>query len=157
MTHQPIYDLFIDYFDTPVFTKLKNVEDYSIYMCKLNVHLANLTRYLVCIVPKDVFFSGDTQSLKDLKWKVFQTRELSESHTEIRHKHFYKPKQGNVFQTPIEKIGMDGNNTKYRTSENFLRNCEITLLFNPKSLFDYPKNGTFNSALETYYTMVELI
>ena len=148
-----VYNIFVQYFDNPTFTKTKNTSDHTIYMCKLNVHLANATRYLVCIVPRDVFFVGDTQPLSNLKWVSFQTRSLSEPFN-VKLKHGYQAKHQAPFNSKIIETSRDQNEVKYRSLELPL---EISLLITDKLMYDYPSEGRLNGALETYNTIVIII
>lgn len=151
--HQ-LYSDINTYFDNPVFTKIKNTDDYSIYMCKLNIQLGNEYRYLVCIVPRDVFFIGVLQPLSSLQWTVFQTRSLVDAYSDIKSKHTYYPKQGGVFNSVITRKTETKQEVVYTSKEIPV---EISLLINTKNLYDYPPIGTLNSALETYNTVLILV
>ena len=148
-----LYTAFVYYFDNPEFTKIKNLDIYSIYMCKLNVQLANEYRYLVAIVPRDAFFVGTAQELSKLHWSVFQTRSLNETHAIIKKRSSYQPKQDGIFQSVIHRTGISDKETTYKSD---LLPIEISLLTNKNNLYDYPTEGLLNSALETYNTIIVL-
>ncbi len=151
LTNKELYDAFVYYFDNPNFVKVNNTDIYSIYMCKLRVHLANTYRYLVCIVPRDVFFINTTRKQGDLHWVVFQTRSLTEPYPELVARHSYQPKRDNIFNVILKQISTTENETKYISDKLPI---EVSLLANDKNLYDYPKEGPLNSALETFNTIV---
>lgn len=146
-----LYNHLVYYYNNPVFTKIKNTGDYSIYMCKLNVHLANKYRYLVCMVQRDVFFVGETQPLSDIRWQIFQTRSLTDSHPIIKKRHSYHPKSNDILNSSIHQISKNNQETKY-TSANIP--VEISLLSDSNNLYEYPSTGTVKAALETYNTVI---
>jgi hypothetical protein len=163
---QKIYDLFIDYFDNPIFTKMNNsstvntqgtLDKVSVYMCKLNINLANTYRYLVCITDLDAFFIGNEQPLSSLNWKVFQTRALNDNH-DIR-KHSYQPKKVFPYNSNITRTSIPNHNIETETKyiSDIFNNLDITLLPNKDSIYSYPEKGKFNSALETYNTIIILL
>lgn len=145
-----IYDIFINYFDNPLFTKIKDTDDYSIYMCKLNIYLANTHRYLISIVDRDVYFKGNQVRLSKLNWKVFQTRSLVENHN--IEKQTYQPKKIYPFNIEINLSSQDELSCNYECKD--IQNLNITLIKNKNNLYDYPQKGTLNSALETYNAIV---
>ena len=146
-----VYYTIDTYFDSPTFTKTKNTSDYSIWMCKIYTQLSNTNRYLICLVSRDVFFIGDTQPLKNLKWSVFQTRSLSDNHPEILKKHTYRPKQGNIYSSIIELYKSNDSEYEYKSIDLPLT---IALLRDDKSPYNYPDKGTLNAALETYNAII---
>lgn len=148
-----VYQLFQNYFDNPFFFKVKNTDEHSIYMCRLHVHLANSTRYLVCHVPRDVYLPGDRQPLSRLQWIVFQCRSLQASQPLVMGKHGYRPKQGYPYNSSIVRVFADAEQTRYAVDKLPL---EVTLLPDAHNT-EYPPKGTLNAALETYNTVVLFI
>jgi hypothetical protein len=145
--------LFVDYFENPIFTKTDNKDGYSIYYCKLNVHLANAYRYLIVLCKEDVFFIGENVSLDRLNWVVFQTRSLPENKSIKTHS--YSPKHSAPFNSIITMSnGAAEDESVYRCSAYPV---EITLLKSKDNYLVYPPTGRINSALETFNTIVELI
>jgi hypothetical protein len=144
--------LFVDYFENPIFTKTANKDGYSIYYCKINIHLANAYRYLIALCKEDVFFNGENVPLDRLNWVVFQTRSLPENKPLKTHN--YSPKHSAPFNTIITRTSSaDADENVYRCSAYPI---EITLL-KSKDTFIYPPTGRINSALETFNTIIELI
>jgi hypothetical protein len=140
-----VHSVFVQYFDDPLFTKIKDVDNHSIYMCKLTVQLANAYRYLVAITPRDVYFKGKELPLSHIKWTVFQTRELNVKHP-IRT-HTYTPKQGHPYNFII-----------YRSKDDENYKCDsLPVTVNLLGDDYYPYVGKLNSALETYNTIVILL
>lgn len=145
-----MYSIFIRYFDNPSFTKIKNQNQYSMYMCRIPVQLANSYRYLVCLVKQDVYLTGTQIPLSELKWDVFQTRSLSSIHQGVKGSHHYQPKHGRDYAVSIQRTEIKDEETIYECELGL----QISLLPKKNNLFDYPARGTLNSALETYNTIV---
>jgi len=149
-----VYDVLIEYFDNPTFTKIRDNDNLLIYMCKINVRLIGNNRYLVCMVPRDVYFVGDTLKLSELKWIVFQTREMM-SNFKFENVQSYTPKRNGVFNEIIHVEKRTSDEVKYISNENSVLSClDISLLNNKANVFEYPEKGAFNSALETYNTIL---
>ena len=143
-----IHDVVQRYFENPLFTKTKNVDEYSIYKCPIHLHLTNVYRFLVCIVPRDAFLIGHERALSQLKWTVFQTRELSKP--EQMRKHSYQPKNTGIFKAPIHLKSREDSTIDYLCPQ--IKNVTISLL--KKQGITYPDNGFLNSAFETYQTIL---
>ena len=55
-----MYKLFDTYFERPILTKIKNINNYSMYLIKMHSMLAREFRYLIVFVPKDDYRFGHT-------------------------------------------------------------------------------------------------
>jgi hypothetical protein len=148
-----LYNVINKYFDNPLFVKIKDTGIYSLYVCKLNSSLGNINRYLICITDRDVFFPGYTIFLRDIKWKIFQTRGLTETYPTVKNKHSYFPKQGGIYSSVIRKMSSNNHETRYSSVDI---PAEISLLTDDRNLYDYPDTGMLNSALETYNLLMFL-
>lgn len=152
-TKNSTYKAFVDYFNNPIMTKIKNVRQYSVYMVKIHSMLGTAYRYLIVFVPLDGKHNGFTQSLKDCDWISLQTRTLEDRHDIPSIMHSAKPEH------PLkQKIHMTSQNTEQTeySVDNFPLN--ITLLHTRKNhTFQYSPTGTIVSALETYQTIITFI
>lgn len=154
-----IYSHIQNYFENPLFIKIKNEPDHSVYVCSIHTLLSNIIRYIVCIVPRDVFFIGDTQPLSNLKWVVLQTRTVKRNENEIKElvsapKHRYDPKRGAPFNEFIHRVETTPSVDVYEArSGGVFAPVRISLLKNDVS-DTYPSTGTIISAMETYNTML---
>lgn len=150
-----IYQLFDVYFDSPTMTKTRNnvEQDESVYMARLNIQLANQYRYIIATTKMDAHFIGDEIPLAQLKWHNLQTRALPANHNIRRHS--YDPKKQYPFNAEINRVYHDDHESRYACS--IIPNIEFILLTTKDMMYDYPATGKFNSALETYNTVVRLI
>lgn len=147
-----IYNLFTRYFDNPLMTKLKNVNDYSLYFTKLYCLLATNYRYIIVIVRDDVNEIGHTEYLSDIKWVCIQTREISERH--VIKDHVYTPKKDGLMNQQIRLKELKTDCGMYECSLNIL----ITIL--PKNnvfdKFDFPQTSNLINAIETFRTIITM-
>lgn len=140
-----------------MFTKIKNVDSFSMYVCQLNIQLAHQHRYLIALVPKNVHFSGHTLPFLQLNCTVFQTRKLDEVFHGLRP-HTYQPKNVCPYDQEIVEIKRNDTMVSYKTnnSSTISSTIQIHLLNDSTNQYDYPKLGRLNSALETYNCVIEL-
>lgn len=143
-----MYRTITDYYGNPVFTKIENRDNHSVYMCKVK-SLLNVHRYLIAFVDMDVYFKGHEQSLSNLKWTTFQTRSLKENYNIKPFIH--TPLKGGVYSTHIARVHKDEKQSVYDTTELPVL---ITLLVDEHMMYDYPDTGALNSGLETYNTIL---
>lgn len=144
-----IYKYFCEYFGDPSMIKHKDVENYSMYICKMYCLLNRTCKYVICMVDKNDLRIGDTRSLSSLQWVNLQTRVLDDN---IKVKsHEYHPEAKGPLLARINKI---------ESVEGFCRyDCElpieIILLHTEKNDENvYQSSGSVISALETYNTIV---
>jgi hypothetical protein len=150
MNTNNVYDLLTYYFDNPKFTKIKDENMFSIYMCKTG-SLANMSRYLVAMVQLDVYFIGRECTLDQLRWQVFQTRSIPiDHHLKI---YYYRPKQDKMSNSIIKICKRDEKICEYTCDTLPIK---ITLLNDDNDMYTYPDIGSVNSALETYNTIITM-
>jgi hypothetical protein len=143
-----LYKYIAHYFEQPTMVKMKNLENYSIYMCKINCLLSNQNRYLIAFVNEDQFPLGTKKLLQSLSWKSFQTRTLPEKHDLPIHG--YQPSLNTPLNKPIKFIKTD--NTSFTYSCDYF-SCTVTLLHGGDQN-QYKKEGNILIALETYQTII---
>tara|TARA_B100000686_G_scaffold354994_1_gene468812 strand:+ start:5517 stop:6047 length:531 start_codon:yes stop_codon:yes gene_type:complete len=145
-----IYQLLIDYFKNPVFTKIKNTHYNSIYMAKIRSLLLTEGRYLVVLVPINNNPLGSKKPLRNLKWESFQTRTLEGRYNILTHE--YESKSDDKFNIPINITKRDKEISTYKCDE---LNITVSLLHKKENnLYEYPDRGTILAALETYQTII---
>lgn len=143
-----IYKAFDDYFNNPVLSKIKDINDNSMYMAKTVCLLGNESRYIVCFVSLDNLPVGATEKLSNMRWLSLQTRSLSDTY-DIQP-HGYQPKRDGPLSVVIHRTSVTPQASTY--------NCDsfpiIVTLLHKKSESDYQPTGNIISALETYATII---
>ena len=146
-----VYEAFTDYFNNPLLTKIKNVNEYSMYLAKIHAMLGNAFRYLIVFVSEDINPVGHTQQLKDCEWISFQTRTLPDQHD--LKSHTYRVEKKPPLDQKISVVTRSETHSKY-SCETFP--IEITLLHTRKNnTYQYQPTGTIVSALETFQTIIK--
>lgn len=149
-TYEPIYKLFVDYFNNPLMTKIKNDNNLSMYLTKTYCLTATSCRYIIVFVPLDYNKFGSQQELKDLKWVSLQTRTL-ESKFNV-NTHGYTPQEKGPLTAKIVKVNTTKDASIYRCETYPLT---VALLHNDKKTADsYQPKGNIIIALETWETII---
>lgn len=149
---EQLYKSFDDYFNHPIMTKIKNINGYSMYMCKTYCLLSNECRYIIVFVKQDDRQLQSREKLSNLFWESLQTRTLPDQYN--LNSHGYQPKKLGDLNVPIHRESV--------TKECSVYNCDsldiiVTLLHNEKyTSYDYQQHGNVIAALETYNTIITL-
>tara|TARA_Y100000389_G_scaffold20907_1_gene17964 strand:+ start:4970 stop:5470 length:501 start_codon:yes stop_codon:yes gene_type:complete len=153
-TYEPIkeevYTLFVNYFNNPDLIKIKDVDNYSMYMVKTPCLLTNDYRYIIIMVSKDDNKIGNLKKMSDLYWISLQTRTLNDQHNIPIHSYqssLYKP-----LLKKIERISLTKENSVYNCDDFPLRVLMIHRKPNINS--EYHPTGNLISAIETYHTVI---
>ena len=146
-----IYESFANYFDNPIMTKHKDVEKYSMYICKIHCLLNKDSRYVIVFTQKDENKQGFQTKLSDIRWLSFQTRTLSESYPYQRHD--YKPKSSSPYNAVIKSVRKDKSQITYECDE---LNITVVLLIPEKGSHFYQDKGNLAAAFETYNTIISI-
>lgn len=146
-----MYRAFTNYFNNPVLTKIKNVDNFSVYMAKTYCLLNKECRYIVVFVQTDNMSKGARKSLTDMRWISIQTRTLEDKHE--LEPHGYTAKAEGPLMASINRIK--------NTMEASTYSCEdfpiIVTLLNSKNVSGaYQDKGTIVAALETWETIITL-
>lgn len=147
-----LYGYFDDYFNHPILTKIKNVNNLSVYMTKTYCLLTNECRYIVIFTPQDYDPVGKKKELKSLSWVSLQTRTLSDKHDLPPHD--YQPRVIGPLNKKIVRTEKTNVASTYK--------CEglpltVTLLHVKHDTdSEYQQYGNIISALETYHTVITL-
>lgn len=149
VSKKTVYGAFSDFFNNPRMTKLKNTEDYSVYMSKSYCLLNKDCRYLVAFVPLNLMPIKHSEDLLNLEWVSFQTRTLPDKHDLAPH--LYNAKRGGLLDAHIERIDTTDSASTYTCDKLGL---VITLLHTKEGLNQYAPTGSVITALETYQTVI---
>jgi len=146
-----IYKAFVEYFENPTMTKIKDVKTYSMYVAKVYCLLGTQHRYIIVFVPKDNQPLKTQESLEYLRWVSLQTRTLTDNHNIPPQ--MYKARRTKAFMQSIDMVGKQNNNYVYNAE---IFPLQITLLSSKKSeSMEYQPKGVIMTALETYNTIIE--
>jgi len=145
-----MYKAFDNYFNHPIMFKIKNINNYSMYMCKSACLLSNECRYIICFIPEESSAIGNKEQLSNLRWVSFQTRTLSDKHN--LPSHGYNPIKEGPLNVVIIRTSMCAESSTYKCDAFPL----IITLLNKKTESDYQPRGTIIAALETYSTIITL-
>tara|TARA_B100001094_G_C18151225_1_gene783779 strand:- start:227 stop:745 length:519 start_codon:yes stop_codon:yes gene_type:complete len=141
------------YFNHPVMVKIKDVDEFSVYMSKMYCLLSNECRYLVAFISRDNNEVGMRRSLEHLPWNCFQTRTLPDQHDLPPHS--YNPSGYDPLNVTIRRYNVTPENSEY-TADKY--NINLALLHkNNNVINDYQDTGTIIAALETYQTIITFI
>lgn len=143
------YRLFAEYYDDMMLHKIKDDNNFSIYMAKLQCLLLNEQRYLIALVPRDQFPPMYRQSLGRLRWMSLQIRNLEEGYD--LEPQSYQMKRTPDFQRRI-KINVRNSDVTTYTIDDLP--VQVSLLHTRGQEYEYPDEGTLISALETFRTII---
>lgn len=150
-----VYKLFVNYFNNPIMTKVKDQGDFSLYANKVYCLLSKECRYIIAITNKDYYSIGTTEELRTIKWVSFQTRTLKEELKTKVDLHGYEAKAEGPLTDVIRRKKIDESASTYLCDTLPLK---ITLLHNErKKANSYQDKGTVIAALETWETIVTFI
>lgn len=144
-----IYPLFSQYFENPRMVKIKDIDNYSMYMIKIHALLIIEFRYLIVFVKKNNEPVGDAKFLSQLEWESLQTRTLTDEH-DIPF-HVYNPRR---FSLLDKQISLRPNNKKKYVYDVENLPIEITLLPKTNVELEYHNSGNVINALESYQTLI---
>lgn len=148
-----VYPLFVEYFNDPVMTKIKDVNDYSMYMAKIHALLGVEYRYLVVFVHQDTLNVKSTEKLSNLQWISLQTRTLTDNHDIAFHS--YNPRRLPGLMKTITNTSPNTGKYTYKVDS-----LPITITLIPKEKDgknEYSSTGVVVTALETYNTIVNFL
>ena len=147
---EEMYDLVSNYFDNPTMTKVKDVEQFSMYMAKVSCKLMAENRYLVAFVERNDSTVGTSYLLRELYWVSFETCSNTDFHRNLMTIS-YTPKKYTPFDSPLEIKDRQTTHSTY-TCNNYPQ-ITVTLLHKSGDLYEYPNTGRLCSAFETYRTI----
>ena len=146
-----IYDLFVKYFGDLTMTKIKDVQDYSMYVAKIRCMLSIEHRYVIIFVNNDKLPLGNTDQLRNFRWINLQTRSLPDNHSV--NPQTYRPRR---MPELMDKIHLESKSPKSYIYHSEKYPIVITLLAKKSGEMEYQPLGTIVSALETFNTIISL-
>lgn len=148
---EKLYQDFDEYFNYPVMTKIKDIDIYSVYMCKTYCLLSNECRYIIVFIYNDAMPTGTQERLSVLKWHSLQTRTLSDNHNIKSHS--YQPKKQGPLNVLIKRERVTPEASMYICDTLPLK---VTLLHGKNGAIEYHDRGNIIAALETYQTIITI-
>lgn len=150
-SNKKIYDIFSEYFDDPILTKVKENDNESIYMVKVKL-LIQEKRYIIAIVSKDRHSFGTQFKLSKIKWNILQMRELDNDYNTAEFT--YMPKNSHPYNMEITRLE---KNNKMSIYSNTKLNLKIALLHKNENIYEFSDKGKINTAIETYRTVFKIV
>jgi len=145
-----IFEAFTEYFNNPVLTKIKNVDNYSMYLTKIHTLIGNTCRYLILFVNKDTNFIGYKMNMDKMEWLSLQTRTLEEHYDVKTHTYIVRKTK-----ELMKKINIQSQNETQSTYTVESFPLIISILHTRKNnSYQYQSTGTIISALETFQTII---
>lgn len=145
-----MYSDFVEYLNNPSLVKIKDVDNYSMYMVKTLCLLNNTCRYIIAMVSLDYNIVGFTQELSDMKWKSLQMRTLHSGYDIPSH--FYEAEAKGPLLAVINRVEKTPEASTY-TCEKYP--ISVALLHTEKKGVNaYQDKGTVIAALETWETII---
>jgi hypothetical protein len=151
---EKVYNIFTDYFNNPVLTKVNDDNFYSTYASKSGNSMMNIyKRYLIVIVLKDNKQLGNKENLSNLKWRSLQTRTFNKEYdTDITNFEHTPSTQ------PHYEIALKDRGEKYCIYTCLNLPIYVTLLLenweDKQSTLRYQSKGTLSQAIETWKTSI---
>lgn len=144
-----IYKVLLEYFGNLEMTKIKSVNNYSMYAAKIYSGLINNHKYVIVFVHEDNLPINTVQTLSDLKWDNLQTRLLPYKY-DIKPQS-YVPRRLPSLMTKIYRSQQHPDEYIYYPEDSSLM---ITLLPQKDSSDEYQQRGSILTAIETYSTII---
>ena len=148
-----LYQYFTEYFNNPILTKIKNKENYSVYMSRLDYSLSREYKYLIVTINKDYNDIGFETKMINIKWISLQTRTLFEKNNNVS-KFVYIPKR---YKPLLETVTLVEKNDKCYTYKCDNLPFIITLLPDLKGDLNYNSSGNIINCLEQFQTIINFI
>ena len=142
-----VYDLFSAYFNNPKMEKISDVDEFTMYGCKVNSLVRREKKYILVLVKRGIYHQVSMR-LADIEWIFLQTRTLEEDYNVPTHSY---SNQSHLAPIPIKLVRKSENKTIYSCSEFPIT---VSLLFSKHQIRPYSDNGTLMLALENYNTII---
>ncbi len=147
-----VYNIFVEYFENPTLTKLKDVAEYSLYAVKSHALLGIEQRYIMLFVYKDKFNIGHQEKMVNLFWISLQTTTSEDEHKILTHT--YTPRRLPGVSCAIHLT--DINNGVYKYSVDGLP-IHVTLPPGKSGNDSYTAHNKLVNAIETYNTIITFV
>ena len=145
---EALYQAIVAYFGNPEMYKIKNINNYSMYICKIESHLLIEYKYLIVFVQEDVSEINSKVRLFDLKWVSLQTRVLPDEYDIPNFSYF--PRRYTPLLNKITLSHKDQKGYKYMVEKYPVSVTILPMKSEPK------QTGTLVEALESYNTILTM-
>jgi hypothetical protein len=147
-----LYGHFDRYFNYPQMIKIKNIDDKSMYICKIKCIKENTNKYIIVFSLCDTSPIGKHIPLTQLQWSSLHTTILENKYNIIEHE--YIPNINTPLNVDINRIKITSEGSTYDCND-----FPISVQLIPKNYNsnEYNASGTIISAIETYSTIVTII
>ena len=151
LEQQYFYDILVEYYDNPLLYKIRDDETISVFGAQIPSLLLNEHHYLIATCPRNTNIS---LHLRDIPWLSLQTRTSeNELYTNLP-KIQYKKKKEAKFQLPLQIVSRDKKVSIYKTTKE--TPLEVSLLHVKGLEYEYANEGTLQTALETFQTILQI-
>jgi len=144
------YRLMAEYFDHIYLEKVRDEDQFSIYMAKLPCLLLNEQRYVIAMIPRDNFPPSHRKIMDELRWVSLQTRNLTTEYPNLIRQN-YELKRHGMFEKHVVLRSRSREISIYDVEDLPL---SVSLMHVRGDEYEYPNDGMLNSALETFRTIV---
>ena len=146
------YKMFTDYFKNPKMIRVKETDNFYVYLCKLYCLLNRECRFIIVFVEKNTSLQP-VETLDSLQWVSLQTRTFPDSeYPNIDVVHGYQALSEGPLTALINKNNVTESSTSYVCDDIPIL---ITLLHTEKNTKEsYQNRGTVIHALETFQTII---
>lgn len=146
-----IYQLLANYFDHLSLEKVRDEDNFSIYMAKFNCLLLNEQRFIVLMTPRDNYPPAHIQKIDELRWVSLQTRTLQNDYSDVLLQS-YQQKNEILYKKELDIISRNNKISVYQVKDLPMT---VSLLHTKGNEYEYPDKGNLVSALETFRTIVQ--
>lgn len=149
---ESIYKMFTDYFKNPKMVRVKDTDNFYVYLCKLYCLLNRECRFIIVFVEKNNALQN-VENLDSLEWVSLQTRTFPDSeYPNIDVIHGYQAVADGPLTAVINKSNVTDTSSTYVCDDIPIL---ITLLHTEKNTKEsYQNRGTVIHALETFQTII---
>ena len=150
---QHVYNLVSTYYDNPQMHLIRKDGDKTLYGVQIPSLLMNAKRFLIATVQNSDEMHPARRSLRDLPWTTFQIRTLGHDNPyNFLPIVNYRQKRDPQYSFSLQVSSRNKKVTTYTSPYDFT----VSLLHVKGLEFEYPNEGTFISALETFQTIIML-
>lgn len=149
LQHDKFRDLLVYYYGNPTLIKIKNANNVSLYLSKVESQLLTDKQYIIATCNQDKFPIGTKKKLQSIKWIAFQTR-LMPNHNSPTFK--YNIPTDQKFNINLYVKQREKTMTTYNTNSPYP--IAVSLIHDTDNLYQYPNTGTLLTALETFKTVI---
>lgn len=145
-----VYNYFVNYFNNPILEKIKDVDTYSMYGCRVQGFLSKDKRYIFVLIKTRNAPPQNRVHLDDINWDFLQTRCLEDVYNVPLHK-YTAPPENKVISVTRK------TDSKYMYSIKDFPNITISLLSTKNQQRVYNDTGTLGLAIESFNMIISFL